>query len=424
MTAIIKVNARQILNSQGYPTIEVEIKTKRGNVGIASVPSGFSIAKKEAFELIDRGDNSWMGQSVESAVNNINKIIAPKLIGINVTSQKTIDKLMNKIDGTKNKVHMGANATLAVSMAISKAAAMDLKISLHKYIAKLNKTKDIWLPIPQFNILNGGPKNKNNFDFKEILIFPLSAKNYYQALELHHNIHKSLEEILKEKGYITDERLNEGTFVPDLKSNEEGIELVVKAIKDANYKLGKDLYLALNIGAKNFYNKRKKIYKFNCDQKEFKVSELINYYVDLVNKYSIISIIDPLYEEDLKNLQIFYKKLGDKIQVVYDDLFVTNKRLIKKYAPKKVANALIIKPNQIGTITETLDAIKMARKFDYRCIVSHRSIETGDTFISDFAVGINSGQIKIGSIWGTERISKYNRFIRISEEISEFMKTK
>ncbi|BDV02226.1 MAG: enolase 1 [Candidatus Hepatoplasma vulgare] len=423
MTAIVKINARQILNSQGRPTIEVEVWTKRKNVGIASVPSGFSVIKKEALELVDHEKNSWMGQSVERAVNNINKIIAPKLIGMNVTSQKSIDKLMNKIDGTKNKIHMGANATLAVSMAVSKAAARDLKMYLHEYIAKLNKTKNIWLPIPQFNILNGGPKNKNKFDFKEILIAPISAKNYYQALEYHHNVHKNLEKILREKKYIND-RSGEGAFTPDLTSNEEGLELVTKAINDSNYKLGTDIMLAINVGGRNFYNKRKKIYKFISDGKEFSPSQLIDYYIDLVNKYSIISIQDPLYEDDVKNLQVFYKKLGKKIQIAYDDLFVTNKSLIKKYAPKKIANALIIKPNQIGTITETLEAIKIARHFHYKCIVSHRSAETGDTFISDFAVGINSGQIKIGTIWGTERIAKYNRFIRISEEVSEILSSK
>lgn len=418
MSNITKVNARQVLNSQGNPTIEVDVYTRKGNLGRAIVPSGVSTGKYEALELLDNKERFWKGKSVGRAIDNVKHIIGPKIVGKSVTSQRTIDKIMRDLDGTKNKSHLGANAILGVSMAVAKAAAKDLKIPLWEYFAKLSKTTHIWLPIPMFNIVNGGEHSDNNLDFQEYMIFPNSAKDYSQALEWTYNVVNNLEEILKEKNYSTN-RGKEGGFAPDFKSNEEPIELIIEAINKSNCTPGKDIIIALDIAASTFYNKRKKVYQLKCDNKNYTADELVDYYVELIHKYPIFSLEDPMSEEDPEGFRKICERVSKKIQIVGDDLFVTNKKLLRRYAKRNIANSIIIKMNQIGTITETLETIKLARNYNYQCIISHRSSETEDTTLADLAVGVNAGQVKTGALWGTERLSKYNRFIRIGEEIKD-----
>lgn len=410
MSKIVNIIAREILDSRGNPTVEVDVYCDDKSFGRASVPSGASTGINEAHELRDN-DNRYMGKGVLKAVSNVNNIIKQKLIGLEVTDQEQIDNIMIQLDGTKNKSSLGANAILGVSLACLKAAANSKHIPLYKYIGN-----GLDLPTPMMNIINGGSHADNNIDFQEYMIVP-NANSFKEKLRIGAEVFHTLKKILKTKGYNTGVG-DEGGFAPNLSSNKEGLDLIVEAITKANYIPGKDVSIALDVAASEFYDKESKLYNLKGENRSLNTDQMIEFYSELINQYPIITIEDGLQEEDFDGFKLLTEKLGNKIQLVGDDLFVTNIELLQRGINEKVCNSILIKLNQIGTVTETLKTIKMAKDNGYKTVISHRSGETEDNYISDFAVGLNLGQIKTGSLSRSERISKYNQLLRIEEEIN------
>ena len=410
MSLILDIVAREILDSRGNPTIEVDCITESGAFGRAQVPSGASTGKHEALELRD-GENRYNGKGVLKAVQNVNDIIAPEITGEDVLDQANIDRILIELDGTENKSNLGANAILGVSLAVAKAGADFLGLPLYRYIGGTGARV---LPVPMCNIINGGKHADNNLDIQEFMIVPKGAPSFREALRYASEIFHTLKNILKENGYFTGVG-DEGGFAPSLPGNEEAIKLIIQAIEKAGYRPGEDVYLAIDSAASSFY----KDGKYHFDGKVVSSEELIGIYKEWVDKYPLFSIEDGLAEDDWEGWVIMNRELGDKIQIVGDDIFVTNIKRIKKGIEKNIANAVLIKLNQIGTLTETLDAINLTHKAGWKTVVSHRSGETADTTIAHLAVAMNTGQIKTGSLSRSERIEKYNELLRIEEELDE-----
>ena len=404
---IKNVIGREILDSRGNPTVEVDVILESGVVGRASVPSGASTGEREALELRD-GDNRFLGKGVLKAVYHVNHELRDLVVGMDVFNQKEIDYAMIELDGTETKKKFGANAILGVSMACLKAAAIEAKLPLYKYVGE-GRT----LPRPMMNIINGGAHADNNLDFQEYMIIPL-RETIKERIRVGAEVFQTLKKVLKEKGYATSVG-DEGGFAPNLGSNQEGFELIMEAIQKAGYKPGEDVALAIDVAASEFYQDGK--YNLKGEGRVLEREGLIAYYEELVTKYPIISIEDPVDENDWEGFSLITSKLGDKIQLVGDDLFVTNKKCLQKGIDNHAGNAILLKVNQIGTITETLETIELAKKNNYKTIISHRSGETEDTTIADLAVGLDLGQIKTGSMSRTDRICKYNELIRIEEEL-------
>jgi enolase len=415
MTEIIDVLAREILDSRGNPTIEVEVLLESGYVGTAAIPSGASTGEHEAVELRDGDKNRYGGKGVLNAVQNVNDIIAEEVIGFDATDQILIDKLMIDLDGTENKEKLGANAILGVSLAVAKAAANALGLPLYQYLGGVN-TKV--LPVPMMNILNGGKHADNNVDLQEFMIMPVNAPNFRESLRMGVQIFHSLKKVLAGKGYNTAVG-DEGGFAPDLKSNEEAVEVILEAIEKAGFKAGKDIYLALDPASSEFFDAQRKVYMLKSEKKELSPEKMVDYYANWVKKYPIISIEDGMAEDDWNGWKIMTDKLGKKIQLVGDDIFVTNTKRLKMGIDKGITNSILIKLNQIGTVTETLDCIEMAHRAGFTTVISHRSGETEDSTIADVAVAVNAGQIKTGSASRSDRIAKYNQLLRIEEMLGE-----
>lgn len=421
MSIITDVYAREILDSRGNPTLEVEVYTESGAFGRGMVPSGASTGEYEAVELRDGDESRYGGKGVTKAVANVNDIIANEIIGYDVRDQMAIDKKMIELDGTPNKGKLGANAILGVSLACARAAADYLEIPLYHYLGGFN-TKV--LPTPMMNIINGGSHADNSVDFQEYMIMPVGAPTFKEALRMGAETFHALKSILKAKGYSTAVG-DEGGFAPNLGSNEEGFEIIIEAVEKAGYKPGKDIVLAMDAAASEFYDKEKGVYVLaDSGEGEKTEEEMIALYKDLVEKYPIISIEDGLDENDWEGFKKLTDELGDKIQLVGDDLFVTNTEKLAKGIKMGIANSILIKINQIGTLTETFDAIEMAKEAGYTAVVSHRSGETEDTSIADIAVATNAGQIKTGSLSRTDRIAKYNQLLRIEDQLGEAAKYK
>ena len=414
MSLISSVYARQILDSRGNPTVEVEVVTEEGGFGRASVPSGASTGEWEAVELRDGDKDYYLGKSVLKAVNNVNEIIAEELeFTYDVSDQIGIDKAMIELDGTENKGKLGANAILGVSLAVAKAAADEQGVSLYNYIGGANAKL---LPTPMMNILNGGEHADNSVDIQEFMIFPLGAESFSHALQMGAEVFHSLKKVLSNKGYNTAVG-DEGGFAPNLKSNEEALEIICEAIKAAGYEPGKDVYIAMDCASSEFYNKEDGKYHLDGEGTVKTEDEMIDWLEELVGKYPIISIEDGLDENDWEGWAKLTKRLGNKVQLVGDDLFVTNTKKLEKGIKEGVANSILIKVNQIGSLTETLNAIEMAKEAGYTAVVSHRSGETEDTTISDLVVAVNAGQIKTGAPSRTDRVAKYNQLLRIEDEL-------
>ena len=417
---IEEVKALEILDSRGNPTIQVEVITADGSNGVAMVPSGASTGSFEAVELRDGDKTRYLGKGVTKAVENVNEIIAPESEGMNVFDQVEIDKTLIEIDGTENKGKLGANATLGVSLAVARAAANALGISLYKYIGGVNAKT---LPIPMMNILNGGKHADNTVNIQEFMIMPIGAKTFSKCMQMAAEIYHTLKKVLKSKGLATGVG-DEGGFAPNLSSDEEALKLIVEAIEQAGFKPGTDVVLALDVASTEMYDEAKKIgkegsyYFWKTDELKT-VDEMIEYLVDLSNKYPIVSIEDGLAEEDWEGWKKLTDRLGSKLQLVGDDLFVTNIKRLQKGLDLKTANSILIKLNQIGTLTETLDAIELAKKNGYTAVVSHRSGETEDTTLADVAVATNAGQIKTGAPCRTDRVAKYNRLLNIEAELGK-----
>jgi len=417
MAKIKQVKAREILDSRGNPTVEVEVILKNGVMGRAAVPSGASTGSFEAVELRDGDKNRYLGKGVLNAVKNVNEIIAPKLVGKNPEKQAEIDSLLNELDGTNNKGKLGANAILGVSLACAKASAINKNKSIYEYLNKDGVT----LPVPMMNIINGGKHADNSINIQECMIMPVGAKTFRQALQMCAEVFHNLKAILKSKGLSTAVG-DEGGFAPNLKNDEEAFKLICEAIKKAGYKEKTDFCIAVDVAATEMYNEaiekgKTGEYHFWKTGEFFTAEQLVKYYENLVKKYPIISIEDGVSEEDWSTWELLTKKLGKKVQLVGDDLFVTNVERLKKGIDKKVANSILIKVNQIGSLTETLEAMELAKKAGYTSIVSHRSGETEDTTIADIAVATNCGQIKTGAPSRTDRVAKYNQLLRIEEEL-------
>lgn len=415
------LNAIQVLDSRGNPTVQVTVRLESGIEGMAMVPSGASTGSFEAVELRDGDMQSYNGLSVYKAIENVNKKISKALIGCNVFNQLEIDEKMIKLDGTVNKSKLGANSILGVSLAVARAAANSLNIPLYKYIGGINGKV---MPMPMMNVLNGGKHANNNLNIQEFMIVPVGGKNYREIMQMGVEVYKVLKEILKKKELVTSVG-DEGGFAPNLENDEEAIELLLEAINKAGFKEKKDFELALDVASTEMHLEAKKInkegyYFWKTDEYKTK-AEMIDYIVDLVNKYPIYSVEDGLAEEDWKVWKELTKKIGNKVQLVGDDLFVTNPERLIKGVKEEVANAILIKPNQIGTLTETLETIRLAKKNNYKTIISHRSGETEDTFIADLAVGVNAMQIKTGAPCRTDRVAKYNRLLNIEEDILNFI---
>ncbi len=408
MSEILDVHAREIIDSRGNPTIEVDVVLETGAYGRAAVPSGASTGQREALELRDK-DKRYNGKGVRKAVKNVNDKIAERLIGIEADEQVYIDNIMIKMDGTKNKGKLGANAILGVSLAVAKAAAMESELPLYRYIGG---TSAVELPVPMMNILNGGAHADNNLDIQEFMIMPAGASSFSEALRMGAEVFHSLKALLKSKG-LSISVGDEGGFAPNLKSNEQAIVLIIEAIKKAGYKAGKDIFLALDVAASELYSKGK--YRF--EGKSVSSKYMVDFFEKLVKKYPVVSIEDGLSENDWKGWEAMTERIGSKVQIVGDDIFVTNKEIFSKGIKRGIANSILIKLNQIGSLSETLDAIEMAKRAGYTAVVSHRSGETEDTTIADLAVSMNTGQIKTGSISRTDRVAKYNRLLRIEEEL-------
>ena len=413
MPKIKNINSRQIIDSRGNPTIEVDVHLKDGSFGRAAVPSGASTGSREALEMRDN-EEFYLGKSVYKAIKNIDNIIFPALLNLNVQDYRNIDKVLIDLDGTLNKSNLGANAILGVSLACACAASNYQKKSFYEFIAEDNK---ISMPSPMMNIINGGSHADNNIDFQEFMIFPLGFESFSQALQAGAEIFHNLKNILKNKGLNTAVG-DEGGFAPNLDSNEQALEFIIQSIELAGYKPGEEVFVALDIASSEFYNKTDNLYVLKSEDKKLNSKELIDYYRDLIRKYPILSIEDGLDENDWLGWIEFNKKLGSSIQIVGDDLTVTNPLILKKAIDKKAINSILIKLNQIGTLTETLQAINLAKQNQLSTIISHRSGETEDTIIADLAVGTNAMQIKTGSLSRTDRTAKYNQLLRIEEKIN------
>ncbi len=414
MSSIIDIHARQILDSRGNPTIEVDVITDQGAMGRAAVPSGASTGIHEAVELRDNDKKVYMGKGVLNAVKNVNEEICDKLIGVDVFEQNEIDRKMIKLDGTDNKGNLGANAILAVSLACAKAGAIEANMPLYRYVGGVNANT---LPIPLMNILNGGAHADNCIDFQEFMIVPTRADSFAEALQMGTSVFHHLKAVLKKKGFSTNVG-DEGGFAPNIQSNEEAIEIVLKAIEAAGYKPGKDIYIAMDAASSEFWDEKKGMYIFKkSDKRELSPADMVSYWTEWVNKYPIISIEDGCAEDDWKGWAQLTKAIGSKCQLVGDDLFVTNVKRLSRGIKDNIANSILVKVNQIGTLTETIDTVNMATRASYTNVMSHRSGETEDTTIADLAVALNSGQIKTGSASRTDRIAKYNQLLRIEEEL-------
>ena len=414
-TFIEDVYARQILDSRGNPTVEVDVKLTNGIKGRAAVPSGASTGIFEALELRDGDKSKYMGKSVQKAVDNVNNIIAPELIGEKASHQKEIDTFMIDMDGTENKSKLGANAILGVSLAVAKAASKAYDMALYRYLGGINA---LTLPVPMMNIINGGAHADNNIDFQEFMIAPVGAESFSHAIEMGCNVFHSLKNVLKSKGMATSVG-DEGGFAPNLNSNAEGIEVILEAIDKAGYNADQ-IKICLDVASSEFYEDGR--YNLKGEGKSFDSSEMTDFLVEWVNKYPIISIEDGMAEQDWTGWEMLTKRVGSHCQLVGDDLFVTNTRRLADGIKRKVANSILIKVNQIGTLSETLDAISMAHASGYTTIISHRSGETEDTFIADLAVAVNSGQIKTGSASRSDRIAKYNQLLRIEQKLGSAAK--
>lgn len=415
MIYIEDVYAREVLDSRGNPTVEVEAVLSDGAMGRAIVPSGASTGIHEAVELRDGEKDRYLGKGVKKAVYNVNEIIAPHILDADPFDQCMIDKTLIELDGTENKSRLGANAILGVSMALARAAANSLEMPLFKYLGGVNAKT---LPTPMMNILNGGSHADNTVDIQEFMIMPAGAPNFREAVRMGAETFHSLKSVLKEKGLNTAVG-DEGGFAPNLTTNEEAIQVIIEAIKKAGYEPGKDIFIALDVAASEFYDDKAGIYDLSGEGVQKTADEMVEYYQELIKNYPIISIEDGLAEDDWSGWEMMTEKLGEKIQLVGDDLFVTNTKRLEDGIKRNIANSILIKVNQIGTLTETFDAIEMAKKAGYTAVVSHRSGETEDTTIADIVVGLNAGQIKTGSLSRTDRIAKYNQLLRIEECLEE-----
>ncbi len=416
MTEIVSITAREILDSRGNPTVEADVVLSGGAMGRAAVPSGASTGEHEAVELRDGDNEVYLGKGVLRAVENVESAIAPELAGMDATNQRLIDGTMLALDGTDNKSNLGANAILAVSMACARASANALKMPLYRYLGGVNACL---LPTPMMNILNGGAHADNNVDFQEFMIMPVGAESFNEALRWGAETFHTLKSVLKKKGYNTAVG-DEGGFAPSLKSNTEALDVILEAIEKAGFTAGEDISLALDPASSEFYVAETGKYVFKkSDKSEKSSAEMAAYWADWVRQYPIISIEDGLAENDWEGWKILTDEIGDRCQLVGDDLFVTNTKRLREGIQKGVANSILIKVNQIGTVTETLEAIELARRYGYTSIISHRSGETEDTFIADLAVGTGAGQIKTGSLSRTDRIAKYNQLLRIEEELGQ-----
>ncbi|WP_022664150.1 phosphopyruvate hydratase [Desulfospira joergensenii] len=413
MTELIDVRAREIIDSRGNPTVEVDVVLACGAQGRAAVPSGASTGTREALELRDNMENRFMGKGVQNAVANVNEVIAPEIIGYDAMDQAGLDRTMLDIDGTENKSRLGANAILGVSMAAARAVADANEIPLYQHIGGINARV---LPVPMMNIINGGAHAANNLDIQEFMILPFGAGSLTEAVRMGSETFHHLKKILKGQGLNTAVG-DEGGFAPNLKSNEEALEYIINAIEAAGYRPGRDIGIALDAAASEFYKDGK--YLFQSEDREMVAEELIDYYEKLIEKYPLYSIEDGLAEGDWDAWETMTQRLGSEIQIVGDDIFVTNPDIFKKGIERGIANSILIKLNQIGTVTETLETIQMAKESGYTTVVSHRSGETEDSFIADLAVGVNSGQIKTGSMSRSDRVAKYNQLIRIEERLGE-----
>jgi enolase len=416
VTIIADIVAREILDSRGNPTVEVDVYLEDGTVGRAAVPSGASTGAYEAVEMRDDDKDRYLGKGVLQAVDNVNTLIAPELVGLNAMDQVGIDQFLVDLDGTPNKGKLGANAILGVSLAVARAAAESLKMSLYQYIGGVNAKT---LPVPMMNILNGGKHADNNVDIQEFMVMPVGAKTFSDALRMGAEIFHNLKSVLKAKGYNTAVG-DEGGFAPNLKSNEEAVQVILEAIEKAGYKAGQDVYIALDVAATELWQEGS--YALEGEGKTLTSEQMIEFYEDLVSKYPIISIEDGLSEDDWDGWRKLTDRLGKKVQLVGDDLFVTNTEKLAQGIEQSTANSILIKVNQIGTLTETLDAIEMAKRAGYTAIVSHRSGETEDSTIADIAVATNAGQIKTGAPSRTDRVAKYNQLLRIEEELDDVAK--
>jgi len=413
MSKIKQIKAREILDSRGNPTVEVDVILDSGIMGRAAVPSGASTGSREAVELRDEDKKRYMGKGVLKAVGNVNTIITPEILGKDPAKQKEIDYLMIALDGTDNKAKLGANAILGVSLAVAKAAAIEADTPIYRYIGGKDAVR---LPVPFLNILNGGKHADNNVDIQEFMIAPIGAPSFKEALRYAAETYHNLKAVLKSKGLSTSVG-DEGGFAPNLSSNEEAIQVIITAIEKAGYKAGKDISIVLDPAASEFYQEGKYILK--ADNCRLTSEEMVGYYEKLVSKYPIISIEDALAENDWSGWQTLTKRLGKKIQLTGDDIFVTNKKILAEGIAKKVGNSVLIKLNQIGTLTETLETVALAKKADYTCVFSHRSGETEDSFLADVTVATNAGQLKTGAPARSERLAKYNQLFRIEEELGD-----
>jgi enolase len=416
MTEIVAIHAREILDSRGNPTVEAEVLLDGGAMGRAAVPSGASTGEREAVELRDGDKEHYLGKGVLQAIENVETSLAPELKGMDAANQRLLDQTMIAIDGTANKSRLGANAILAVSMACSRAAANALGIPLYRYLGGANASV---LPVPMMNILNGGAHADNNVDFQEFMVMPAGAQSFSDALRWGVEVFHTLKSLLKKKGYSTAVG-DEGGFAPSLKSNVEAVELILEAITDAGFKPGEEIFLALDPAASEFFDKESGKYVFKkSDKSELSSEEMVRFFAEWVAQYPIVSLEDGLAENDWAGWRILTEELGDQIQLVGDDLFVTNAEILERGIEEDVGNSILIKLNQIGTVTETFEAIQMARRYGYTSVISHRSGETEDTYIADFAVATGAGQIKTGSASRTDRIAKYNQLLRIEEELGQ-----
>ncbi len=413
MTKIVDIKAREIIDSRGNPTVEVDVYVACGAVGRAAVPSGASTGKREALELRDHRMKRFGGKGVSTAVKNVATKIAPVVMGMDAADQMSLDRRMMALDGTSNKSKLGANSILGVSMAAARAAASAYGFPLYRYLGGIHART---LPVPMMNVINGGAHAANNLDLQEFMIVPFGAKSIAEAIQMGAETFHVLKRILKSKGHSTSVG-DEGGFAPDLASNEEAIKFIISAIKEAGYRPGKDIGLAMDPAASEFYHNGK--YHLKSESRSLSSKEMIDYYEDLIQKYPILSIEDGLAEQDWEGWRLMTDRLEGYIQIVGDDIFVTNPKLFKKGIEKGIANSILIKLNQIGTVTETLHTIEMANQAGYTTVISHRSGETEDSFIADLAVGINSGQIKTGSMSRSDRMAKYNQLIRIEEELGD-----
>ncbi|WP_215143795.1 phosphopyruvate hydratase [Exiguobacterium qingdaonense] len=418
MSMITEIYAREILDSRGNPSVEVEVFTEDGGFGRALVPSGASTGEHEAVELRDGDKSRYLGKGVLKAVANVNDTIAPELIGYDVFDQNALDAKMIELDGTKNKGKLGANAILGVSMAAAHAAADELGLPLYTYLGGFNAKT---LPTPMMNIINGGSHADNNVDFQEFMIMPVGAPTFREALRMGAEVFHALKSVLSGMGLNTAVG-DEGGFAPNLKSNEEAITVILEAIEKAGYKAGEDIYLAMDVASSEFYDKSTGKYELAGEGKSMTTAELVDFYAELVDKYPIISIEDGCDENDWDGFKLLTDKIGNKVQLVGDDLFVTNTEKLAEGIEKGISNSILIKVNQIGTLTETFDAIEMAKKAGYTAVISHRSGETEDATIADIAVATNAGQIKTGSLSRTDRIAKYNQLLRIEDMLGDVAK--